>query len=106
LAIRSARVGLIDQLHHERAEAVRLLETVDLGNARLIQGSQRLCFALEPRSPIRICQRLGRGFDRHIRIELPITRAVNLRRRARAARPPRNCDGNLEPAIGLEPMAC
>src|SRR6516225_9430358 len=68
----------VDKLHHERTDAVRLLETVDLGNVRLIHGSQRLRLALEPRNPLGIGrERLRQDLDRDVPIELPIAGAIH-----------------------------
>ena len=45
----------LDQLHHERTDAVGLLQAVDLRDVRMIQRRQRLGFALEARQPLGIC---------------------------------------------------
>ena len=50
-AMRCASVLALDQLHHERADAVGFFETVDLRDVRMVQRREGLRFAREPREP-------------------------------------------------------
>ena len=43
-----------DELQHERADAVRLLDAVDGADVRVIQRRQHSRFTIESRAPVRI----------------------------------------------------
>jgi len=49
-----AQVLAVDQLHHERAGASRLLEPVDLRDVRVVERRERLRLSREPRDAIRV----------------------------------------------------
>ena len=44
----SARVVALDQLQHQRADAVRLLDAVDRTDVWMIEGREQARFTLEP----------------------------------------------------------
>ena len=82
------QVLTLHQLHRERGDATDFLEAVDLRDVRVIQGGERLRFALEASQPVRISpKRLGQDLDGNIAIELGISREIpgpsRLRRSAR-----------------------
>ena len=49
-------VFALDQLHHERVDAVRVLQPVDGRDVRMIQGGEDFGFALEARQPVGIAR--------------------------------------------------
>ena len=38
----------LDQFHHQRANTAGFFEAVDVRDIRMVQGGERLCFAVEP----------------------------------------------------------
>ena len=49
----------VDEVHHQRAHAARVLEAVDLRNVRMIEGREHLRLALETGETIGIgCEKL------------------------------------------------
>ena len=76
-----------DELEHERGNAVRLLEPVDVGDVRMVQRREHLRFATEPRQPIRVV-RDGRqqNLDRDVAIQLRVARAKYFAHTASAER--------------------
>ena len=77
----------VDELEHERGNAARLFEPVDVGDVRMIERRQHLRFAAEPRETIRI---IGNGWqqhlDRDVAIQLGIARAKYFAHSTRAER--------------------
>ena len=57
-AVRDAvgEVGALDQFHHERVDAVRSLQAVDVRDVRMIERGEDFRFALEAREPFGICR--------------------------------------------------
>jgi len=69
----------LDELHHDRAHTATLFEAVDVRDVRVIDGRQRLRFAIEPREPVGVArERIGQDLQRNIAIELRISRAEHL----------------------------
>ena len=87
-AIRSASVGALDQLHHERVDAVRFLEAVNVRDVRMVQRREDLRLALEAREALRIASRTtsGRTLIATSRFELRVARAIDLAHPAGAER--------------------
>ena len=79
----------LDELQHERIEAVRLLESVERGNIRMVQRGQQVRFPPETGEPIvdrsmRLCIRVGavpavrrQHLDGHVAPEMGVVRAVD-----------------------------
>jgi hypothetical protein len=42
------QIVALDQFHHQRANAARFFEAVNVRDIRMVQGGERLCFAGEP----------------------------------------------------------
>ena len=59
--MRSASVVALDQLHHERRDAVGSLEAVDLRDVRMVERREDLRFALEARQTIGIVAQTPRA---------------------------------------------
>ena len=79
-----------DKLHHQRRQAARLLESVDLGNVRVIECSKHARFALESRKTVGIVRQLLRqDLQSDISTELRIPRSIHF---PHAARPQRRHD--------------
>ena len=75
----------VDQLHHERADAMRLFEPVDLRDVRMIERSQDLRFPFEAGEPFRIGREgLGQDFDGNVAMEFRVRRPIHLAHAARA----------------------
>ena len=71
--------GPFDQFEHERRLAILLLETVDGRDVRVVQRSQDLGFALEPREARRIGRhRRRQDLDRYVTFELAVSGAIDL----------------------------
>ena len=69
----------LDELHHEGADAVRLLEAVDGGDVRVIERGQDLGFALEPGEPIGVSgERRGKHLERDLALQIHVGRAIHL----------------------------
>ena len=74
----------LDQLHHQRAAPVALLQAVDRGNVGMVQRGQHLRFTPEARHAFGVSSEyLGQGFQRHIAPELGIPGAIDLTHSAR-----------------------
>ena len=84
-AMMRGQILALDQLHHERRDAARLLEAVDRGDVRMIQRREHFGFALEPRQPIRVAGHRGRQhLDRDRPLQVAVGRAIHLAHAARA----------------------
>ena len=59
--MRSRQILALDQLHHQRADAVGFLEAVDVRDVRMVERGERLRFALEPRQPLGIVRKRRRA---------------------------------------------
>ena len=71
--------GPLDQLQHERLDAVRFFKAVDRGDVRMVERREHLRLALEAREPIGIArEELGKDLQRDITIELRVTRTIDL----------------------------
>jgi hypothetical protein len=69
----------LDELHHQRMNAGRVLEAVNLGDVRVIQGREQVGLATEPREPLRVGGHTGwEDFERDIARQLGVARAVDL----------------------------
>jgi hypothetical protein len=69
----------LDQFHHERGDAMALLEPVDTGNMRMVQRREQFRFALEPREPIGIRrQRRWQDLDRDLTFQPGVGGAIHL----------------------------
>ena len=79
-----------DELHRQEVEggAVgqrRALESVDVGDVRVVEGGEQLRLALEAGEALRILRQLGRQhLDRHVAAELRVAGAGDLAHPARA----------------------
>ena len=68
-----------DQFHDERTNAAAFFEAVDVRDVWMIEGRQRLCFAVEACESIGIGrERVRQNLHRDVAIELRIARAVHL----------------------------
>jgi hypothetical protein len=77
----------LDELHHERLPAARILEAVDLGDVGVIQRREDVGFALEPRQPFGIVgEERRQDLDGDIAVELCVACPVDLAHAARANR--------------------
>ena len=55
----------LNELHHEHADTVGFLETVDVSDVRMVQRGQGPGLALKPRDPLRVGgERIGQDLDR------------------------------------------
>src|SRR6266545_581243 len=76
-----------DELHNERAEAVRFFETVDRRDVRMIQRREQPRLARKPREPIGVAGKVGwEELDRDVAPELRIAGAIHLPHSAGAER--------------------
>jgi hypothetical protein len=80
------QVLALDQLHHQRAATVALLETVDGGDVRVVELRQELRLALEARQPVGVGgERRREHLDRHLAPQRGVGGAI----RPRPCRPHR-----------------
>ncbi len=71
-------VFALDELHHERADAVRLLEAVDRGDVRVLKLGEELCLALEAGEALGVGgEHLGEDLDGDLALQLRVGRAVD-----------------------------
>ena len=84
--MRSAKRRPFDELHHQRGQALGVLEPVDVRDVRMIECGQRSRFALRSGRDVRGRRETSCGQDlqRDIAIELRIARAIDLAHAARA----------------------
>src|SRR5262249_39637623 len=76
-----------NKLQHEELRSVRFRQVVDRPDVRMIERSEKMCFALEPNEPIRILREILRqDFDGDFPAELRIACAINLAHAARSER--------------------
>ena len=73
------REGLaLDQLQHQRSDAVRLLDAVDRTDVRMIEGREQARFTLEPGEAVRIgSERTRQDLDRDVASQLRVARTVH-----------------------------
>jgi hypothetical protein len=84
----SASVSPSDELEHEKAEAVDVIERVDGGNARMVERRYCLRFALEARDTIGVGGVLDReDLDRDLAIQLRVTGSIDLAHAAGTKQP-------------------
>ena len=83
----SESVWPVDQLHHQRAHALGVLEAVDLRDVRMIERREDLRFALEAGETIGIVgEDVRKDLDRDVALQLRVARAIDLAHAARAER--------------------
>jgi hypothetical protein len=71
--------GALDELEHERGEAIGFFEAVDRADVRMIERRQDPRFAREAREALGIAREHARqNLDRDVATELRIARAVDL----------------------------
>ncbi len=81
-----------DELHRQEVEGGaigerRVLESVDVGDVRVVEGREQLRLALEADEALLVLRQLGRQhLDRHVAAELRVGGAGNLAHSARAER--------------------
>ena len=69
----------LDQLHHQRLHAVRLLEAVDGGDVRMIERGEHLGLPLKSPEPLRIGREHRRQhLDRDLTLQPGVRRAIHL----------------------------
>ena len=74
----------LDELHHQKANAVVFLEAMKGRDARMIQRSKKPRLALEPRQTLFVLrERFGKDFDRDFTTELGVAGAINFAHPAR-----------------------
>ena len=74
-ASRSARVGPLDQLHHDGV----VFESVDRSDVGVVERREHLGFAVKPRQAVRIVRDGSEQyFDRDVPIEFRIAGAIHL----------------------------
>ena len=79
------QIVALDQLHHERRDAVGVLESVDGGDVRMIQRGEDFRFALEAGEPLGIGrERRREDLDRDLALQLRVRGAIDLAHAARA----------------------
>ena len=67
-----------DELHHQKVDAVLLLEAVDARDVRMVERGRDACLAPEAREPFRVSlHRVGQHLDRHVPSQSGIVRAVD-----------------------------
>ena len=67
----------LHQLHHQRTDAVRLFQAVDLRDVRMVQRRQCLGFTLEAGQPLGIVRNgVGEDFDRDLPTQVGIRGAI------------------------------
>ena len=77
----------LDQLHHDRADAVAVLQAVDRRDVGMVQRRQHLGFALEARQALGIGgERRRQDLDRHLALEPRVGGAIDLAHTAGAER--------------------
>ena len=75
------------ELHDEKVCAVEFFETMDSRDARMVQSSEELGFALEPSQPLGVARKqVGKNFDGYVALELRVARAVDFPHAARSNR--------------------
>ena len=68
----------LDQFHHNKSLAARLLKTVDGGDVGVIEGGKDFCFALETGQPLRIVGELVReDFDGNKAVQVGVFGTVD-----------------------------
>ena len=76
---RADEILALDELHDQRAHAVRLFEAVDRGDVRMMQLGEQLRFALEAGEALRVGGEGDReDLDRHLAPELGVGGAIDL----------------------------
>ena len=79
------QIVTLDQLHHKGAHTAALLDPVDGGDMRMIEGRQRVGFAREPPEALGVVgENLRQDFDRDIAIELRIPGPIDFAHSSRA----------------------
>jgi hypothetical protein len=77
----------VNELHDQRRDAVRFLQSVDLGDVRVIQGSEDFRFALKASKALHVTrQRLRQHLDGDGALQVRVGGAINLTHAARAQR--------------------
>ncbi len=68
----------LDQLHHEEVPAAVLLHLIQRCDVRMVEGGERLCFALESGDALRVVQeRLWQDLGGDLATQLRVPRAVD-----------------------------
>ena len=68
----------LDELHHQKANAIRCLEAVEGRDPRMIQRSKKPRLALEPRQALFVSrERFGKDFDRDFTTELGVAGPID-----------------------------
>ena len=68
----------LDEFHHEGPDTVGLVQPVDGGDVRVIQGGEDFRFALKPRHSFRVSNEgLRQDLDGHIAIEPRVARPIH-----------------------------
>ena len=68
----------LDQLHHERADAGRLFNAIELRDVGMIERGERFRFAFEPHEAIGVRREgLGQDLQRDVAIEARIAGAIH-----------------------------
>ena len=82
--------GAFDQLHHDAADVVGVLDAVDVRDVRVIERGEDLRLAREPRQPLAVAGEAGRQhLDGDVALQAVVARAIDL---AHAAGPDRSDD--------------
>jgi hypothetical protein len=75
----------VDELHDQRANAVTLLEAVDLGDGRMVERRKRVRFASEPHQSVGIRgKRGGQNLDGDVAVQAGIAGPEHFAHAARA----------------------
>ena len=73
------QVLALDQFHDERGDPAALLDAVDVGDVRMVQRRQRLCFTLEAGEPVGVAgERLRQNLERDFPAQSGVGRAIHL----------------------------
>jgi len=80
IAARNAlgQIVALDQLHHQRANTAGFFEAVNVGDIRMVQGRERLCFAGEPGQSVGVAgEQVRQDFKGDVTIQFRVAGAVD-----------------------------
>jgi hypothetical protein len=79
------QVFTFDQFHHQRGATSTLFEAMDVGDVRVVQRREELCFPLETRKALGIIgERIRQNLDCHIAFQLSVPRTPHFAHAAHA----------------------
>ena len=73
------QIVALDELHHQRAQAAALFESVDRRDLRMVQRREDLGFTGKSREAVGVVgDRVGQDFERDLATELRVARPIDL----------------------------